>query len=344
MQEASGRPVKTYTVGFDGAVSSDERASAHAVACELGSDHHEVEISAAELPHVFEDFLDSLDQPSGDALNTRLAATAAAPDVKVVLTGVGADELFYGYRFWRSAVKLGVAGKTVRRAPVRWRVALASAAGGVNDLALLGRARKAVAIAAAPESGRVGLTPPERRALGLPEDDTEGWVAEAAVRSDPGRHADLHCYLSPVLLADLDAMTMALSLEARAPFLDHRLVEWALRLPPAVHWDHSGGKALLRSVARDLVPTAASGPKRGFELPLARWMGGPLSPLVDDLTEGIISRGLVRGPVFRDLVARVRAGRRHPRSVWHLLVLEAWLQRHLPDVRGVSGATPLGTQ
>lgn len=330
-QEGTGT-VRTFTVGFEADGAVDERPAARRVAELLGCDHHERTVSSDEILPVFGRFLDSLDVPSGDAFNSYLAASAAEGATKVVLSGVGADELFYGYAFWRRAVQLGWLGRLIRAAPLGWRVGTGEAVGGAQLLGPAGRAAKAVTVALAPELGRVTLTSRERRVLGMPPDDAPAWVHAASVPSDPGRHADMACYLGPQLLADLDAMTMAFSMEARAPFVDHRLVEWALMLPPAVHWDGGGGKALLRTVARRVLPAElVDRPKQGFDLPFAAWLAGPLRTAADDLLRAAARRGIVREAAGMGHLQAVRAGRRHPRSIWHVLVLEAWLQRHLPD-------------
>jgi asparagine synthase (glutamine-hydrolysing) len=111
--------------------------------------------------------------------------------------------------------------------------------------------------------------------------------------------------------------------------MDHRLVEWALRLHPRDTWDHDGGKAPLRRLAEDILPVVPSRRKQGFDLPLARWMRGPIRRPVDELTEAACGRGLLDPEEVRHRVHSVRDGRLHPRAGWHLLVLEGWLQRNV---------------
>lgn len=332
MQQESGERVSTFTVGFDAELGvPDERARAADVARHLGSIHHDVVVGRDEVPGLFDDFLGALDQPAGDAFNSYLASHAAAGRTTVVLSGVGADELLYGYAFWRRAARLKVLAPALR-APGPWRARLVGATRGTQRLGLSGRARKALSVALAPDLARSLLTGRERTALtGAPSQSTERWLAATARHHDAARHADLRAYLQPVLLNDLDAMTMHHSMEARAPFLDHRLVEWALRLPPRACWDREGGKAPLRALARRLLPAEiVDAPKRGFVLPFGAWLDGPLRASADELAAGAAARGLVDGAMVRRLLDEARAGRRQGRSVWHLLVLEGWLRRHAP--------------
>ncbi|MEY2423454.1 MAG: hypothetical protein QOI95_3521 [Acidimicrobiaceae bacterium] len=335
MQQESGTPVSTFTVGFDGDLGvPDERATAAHIARALHSDHQDVVVSRAEVPVVFDAFLDALDQPAGDAFNSFLASRAAAGRTTVVLSGVGADELLYGYAFWRRATRLGLARS---RSPTsaRARARVVAAVGGSQRLGRRGRLAKALAVAVAPASARVLLTATERRAVcRWPIDGpVESWLAGLAHGRDPARHSDMLAYLQPILLPDLDAMTMHHSLEARAPFLDHRLVEWALGVPGHECWDRHGGKAPLRALARRLLPAAVvDAPKRGFVLPYGAWLDGPLRSAADELAASAQARGLVDGERLRGWLHDARAGRRDGRSVWHLLVLEGWLQRHAPGL------------
>lgn len=333
MRAATGSPLDTFTVGFGVDVDAGDEAQAAAeVAASLGCRHHQVTIEGQQLQDLFHRFLDALDQPAADAFNTFLVAGAVQDLVKVVLTGVGADELLYGYNFWRLCARWASLRRVLDLLPADWRWRLAETVGWTNATGRGGRAAKAVSVMLAPESGRM-LLPPRFRSALLAQPRSMQW-AEGWVRSqmgdvrDPGRLADLACYLSPVLLSDLDTMTMSYSLEARAPFLDHRLVEWALRLPPSATWDPSGGKAPLRQLAHTLVPQVSHRPKRGFELPLGKWMEAPLADDCRSLIADLGKRSFISPGVLAELVASVSGHRRDPRSLWHLLILEGWLQRH----------------
>lgn len=335
MQEAMGRPVRTFTVGFELTSGvADERDASAAVARSLGSDHSDHVITSTGLPSTASRFFDAMDQPSGDAFNSFLASEAVRGAATAVLSGVGADELLYGYAFARRAAQLGPVRAGLERLPLAARTRVVSAFGGPQRLGSLGRLGRGSTAVMAPELVRMLLTGPERRQLGVGSADVEAWLSHGADGPDPGRQVDLRVFLQTVLLPDLDAMTMAHSLEARAPFLDHRLVEWCLTLPPQACWSGKDGKAPLRALAARHVPQVARRPKQGFDLPLASWMAGPLASVVDDLVIASARRGLLDGGRLARLVEEVRAGRRHARSVWHLLVLEAWLARHAPDATG----------
>ena len=335
MQQESGQRVSTFTVGFEAGVSThDEGAVAALVAGALGCDHHDVVLAAADMPRHFDEFLSALDQPAGDAFNSFLVSSAAASRTTVVLSGVGADEVLYGYAFWRRAQRLRAARAIRRSLPESMRGSVAELVGGTQHLGRTGRARKAAAVLAAPELSRRLLTRRERSSLRRPHADArvERWLFDVAARPDAGRQSDVRSYLEPVLLADLDAMTMHRSLEARAPFLDHRLVEWALRLPPRLCWDRRGGKAPLRRLAARLLPDGIVDlPKRGFDLPYGAWLDGALREQADELVAAAAVRGLIDARTLEDALDDVRRGRRQGRAVWHVLVLEGWLQRHAPS-------------
>lgn len=335
MQEAMGRPVRTFTVGFEeSAGGADERGASAAVARALGSDHSDHVVTSTALPSTASRFFDAIDQPSGDAFNSFLASEAVRGAATAVLSGVGADELLYGYSFSRRAAQLGLVTSGLARLPHGARTRAVSALGGPQRLGPLGRLGRGSTALVAPELVRMLLVRSERRRLGVGSAHVEAWLSDGADGPDPGRQVDLRVFLQTVLLPDLDSMTMAHSLEARAPFLDHRLVEWSLALPPQACWSGKEGKAPLRALAARHVPQVARSPKQGFDLPLASWMAGPLASVVDDLVSASGRRGLVDGRHLAQLVEEARAGRRHARSVWHLLVLEAWLARHAPDARG----------
>lgn len=336
MQQATGRPVRTFTVGFESTSGGvDERAASAAVARALGSEHNEHVITSEVLPSTTARFFDALDQPSGDAFNSFLASEAVSGAATAVLSGVGADELLYGYAFARRAAQLGPLTTRLSHLSVGARARVVSVLGGPQRLGSLGRLGRGSTAVVAPELVRMLLTGPERQRLGARSDEeVVTWLSSGSDGVDPGRQVDLRVFLQAVLLPDLDAMTMAHSLEARAPFLDHRFVEWSLSLPPVACWSGKSGKAPLRALAARHVPQVAGRPKQGFDLPLAGWMAGPLASVVDELTAASARRGLLDGDRLVRLVDQVRSGRRHARSVWHLLVLEAWLARHVPDASG----------
>jgi asparagine synthase (glutamine-hydrolysing) len=260
--------VRTVSVVFDDA-SLSEKPYAEAVANSIGSNHVSLTLRPLDLVASLDDAFDAMDQPTFDALNTYVVARAAAGiGLKVALSGLGADELFDGYGFVRRVRILEWAQSVP--SPVR---KLAAAAAGVAHSS---RSRKAGAWLTNAEPSAHSLL----RRLFL-DDDVElltGAIPPPSRHRNGGRDLfnrvsvlDLDGYTKNVLLRDTDAMSMANSLEVRVPFLDDELVQFALELPEAAK--AGGRKALLGAVAADLLPDSVlRRKKRGFRLPLDRWM------------------------------------------------------------------------
>lgn len=265
--------VRTISVVFDSDLRSEGPWSG-AVAAHLGSDHASVTLSGddvrADLPAIFE----AMDQPTFDGVNTYAVSKAAASrGLRVALSGLGADELFDGYGYADRMRRLEMA----RRLPRLLGGAAAAAA-----RPLLNGNREKLTAWLRHEAGddahallRSVFLPLEVAALTTdhPWPSAEGAVTSRA--HDRAAIQDLTTYTRDVLLRDTDMMSMAHSLEVRVPYLDTPLVEWALRLPPAVR--AAPGKRLLTEAARDLLPSAIlCREKQGFGLPLDAWMRGEL--------------------------------------------------------------------
>src|SRR5438876_292687 len=324
---ASPRPLRTFTVGFRER-QLDESAGARSVADRYATDHHPVDLADAEAASLVPAAVLALDLPSADGVNTFVVSRAAARDgVKVVLSGLGGDELFGGYRTFRllslaerwSGV-LGVVPSGLRRLAAR---------GGSGERAAEMTARGAT-LADRYETLRSFWSRGELAAMGL-----EG-VGYGAEDPGPGVPAatrisvlELGGYLRSTLLRDADAMSMAHSLELRVPFLDHALVESCLRHRAAGPGGARGHKALLKRAAGDLLPRAVTrGPKRGFVLPMERWMRGPLRGFVGDGVAALQESRVLPALDTRSLVARFESRRLPWSRVWELAVLGHWLDRH----------------
>ena len=356
MAEQSGRPVRTFSIGFESEggldpAMDDELPYARLVADRYGTEHHELRVKpeAAEvLPllvrHYNEPFADS------SALPTYYVSKLAREHVTVALSGDGGDESFAGYDHYAQVARWG-AGDAVPR-PVRR--ALAGTAAAVLDTlpytnrsARLARAGRMVAgtlperyalqhATLKPQEKRVLLTPRFRALAGAapwadplaafpwrPGEDELAWMM---------RH-DQSFYLPDCLNVKMDVASMASSLEVRAPFLDHRFMEMAAAIPSGFKRDAAGGKRILRAAARRLLPPEIlSKRKTGFGAPVARWFRGELAPLLESslLDDRAAKRGLLDPSAVRRIVDEHRAGRRDwsPR-LWTLLVLELWFREFI---------------
>ncbi len=285
----SDRPVQTYSVGFDGPAEYDERKYARLLAERYGAEHHELVVSAADIGRMLPDLVHRLDEPVTDPamIPTWLLSEFARRQVTVVLTGEGADELFAGYRRYLYQKKLGwLSG-------IPGILALAGSAPGRS---LPGRAGQALAALAEPNAGlnHLGwsMIVPPSTAGGLFGRDRfqamlrqtasgfDRYFQESTSRLSGGLLADQSEWLPHNLLAKVDRASMAFSLEARVPFLDHRVVQWASRLQDSDRISGQTTKAVLRHAFRKELPQEIlERPKRGFDLPLSDWIRGPLKDL-----------------------------------------------------------------
>jgi asparagine synthase (glutamine-hydrolysing) len=319
-----GPPPLTVTVGV-GDAALDESAAASAFARRAGTEHIALRLSDEEGCAAVAEAVAALDLPSADGPNTFVVSrTAARAGVKVALSGLGGDELFGGYRSF-----------AILRALERWDPLLKPAA-PLARLASRGRYARLRELAAPRaslsdryETLRAFWARTELDHLGLP---TVGYALEEppAGLSPSARVSllELGGYLRSTLLRDADAMSMASSLELRVPFLDLRLVETCLRLDAARA--RGGLKQLLRDAVADLVgPEAGRGVKRGFELPMARWMRGPLEPFVALGLKRLSRSGLLPRVDLAGLDARFRAGRLGWARLWQFVVLGHWSDTHL---------------
>ncbi len=320
------RPLETLTVAFRG--GEDESGFARRNAAVLGAEARVVEMGPEAmletLPHWPRVAGDPFADPS--LAPTMLVSAAARSRWTVALSGDGGDELFAGYPRLRAMPKLGVLPGPVRRAcrwlPLpgrRWAVKLRAAAGEAGEEAVYAALQ--------------GVVPPAmvRRLLGeagLPDP----WPPELARRLrhlPPGtrwRALDLLTFLPERVLAKVDRASMAHSLEVRLPLLDHRVVETVLSLPPAL----CRGKALLRGVLRRRHPgISLPRRKRGFEVPLAAWLRGPLRETVEGAVvagrlEGL---GLDPGPARGAFEAHVSGRVDLSEPLFALWLLAAWAER-----------------
>lgn len=354
MQAASDRPVKTFTIGFDDQ-AFDEAAHAKRVAAHLKTDHTELRLDPAEARALIPSLPDWYDEPFADssALPTYLVSRLARGQVTVALSGDGGDEIFFGYNRHAALAKLA----RLDRAPAGLRRTAAKAlealgpTGAARLARLLPEGRrprqaddKAAKLARA--LGREGtdaryldLVSQWRAADGLvgPDDPAALLPQDAADGLDPAARAaalDALTYLPDDILTKVDRASMAVSLEARVPLLDHRVVEAAWRLPTAFKMKDGVGKWPLRQILYRHVPRhLVERPKAGFAIPLGDWLRGPLREWAGDLLSEarLARRGFVEPAVVRTAWAEHLSGQGQGRAeaLWGVLMLEAWAERWL---------------
>jgi asparagine synthase (glutamine-hydrolysing) len=347
---SQGPPPHAFTARYtgSGASAADETGLARALADRYGVKLSVVDIGP-ETTDLIEPIVNALDEPHADdsALPTWMLSKAAAEQYKVVLTGIGGDELFAGYRR-----HLGLRGaERVARLPMRLRSAAARAAWSLPDSLPGMSIDRAKRFLSATNGGTdssdlyLGLLTRmpdrERRVLYMPslQPTLEANAARARFRwlraaagSPTGVTAalylDYHTFLADDVLALSDRLAMAHGLEVRVPLVDHLLVEQAFPLPSALKVGPGAPKRLLRrAVAARLTPAHLRAPKRGFVGPTASWLRDELRPLVqDELSPARMLRmGYFDSETVQSLLAD-HFGRRHNREtiLWGLLCFSIW--------------------
>ena len=297
MAEASNAPVKTCTIGFDVA-ALDETGYAQQVATKFATDHRARQVSPDDFEQV--DTLAAMfDEPFADAsaLPTWRVCQLARESVTVALSGDGADEAFAGYRrhkFQHAEDRLRGIVPQALRGPVLgglgaaypkadWAPRSLRAKTTLLSLAGTSEAGYARAVAILPPELRQGLYSPEFLKLRgdyRAEQPFEAVMRGAQARSglDRAQYADLKFWLPGDILTKVDRTSMAVSLEAREPLLDHRLIEFAAALPEGLRTRRGEGKWLLKKAMQRYLPDEVLyRPKQGFVLPMAQWFRGPLA-------------------------------------------------------------------
>jgi asparagine synthase (glutamine-hydrolysing) len=337
MAGASTEPVRTFTVGFTDP-RYDERGYARALAEQLGTRHEELEVDPG--PELVERVAHVFDEPFGDeaALPLLLVCEATRAHVKVALVGDGGDEAFGGYERYRAH---SLAGRVPRFAAALGANVLAGVPKARREpRSTLYRARRFLDVAAQPHAGRyarlVEVFPLELRRR-LWTDEAHARATETFLPEDDDlRVVDIESYLPGDLLPKSDLASMAVSLELRSPFLDHRVVELGLALPPELAL---GKKALKLAFADVLPPEIGSRPKTGFGVPLDRWFRTELRPLAEELVLAGADRGLFRREELERLLhehAEQRAD--HGHRLWCLCMLELWQRTHVDAGRAALAA------
>ena len=355
MQKQSASPVRSYSIGF-AEREYDEAPFAKAVAAHLGTDHTELYVSADDALGVVPDLATHYDEPFADSsqIPTLLVSTLTRRHVTVALSGDGGDELFAGYtryhwaemvrhRFmgWPPAARRAMASALDAVPRAVWETGAALVPGRryqrvgerVGKLANFLRAPDADAIYRGQHSqwpDPSALVIGGREPRGLPFDATLAAEIPDFVRRM--QFLDLHTYLPDDILTKVDRASMAVSLEAREPLLDHRLVEFAWHLPQRMKVRNGVTKWLMREVLYRHVPRKLiERPKMGFSVPLARWLRGPLRQWAEALLDPVRLRdgGHFDTVKVRSAWQSFQSGRTSNQdALWCLLMFEAWRDRY----------------
>jgi asparagine synthase (glutamine-hydrolysing) len=338
---AAGAPdIQTFAIGFPES-RYDEREYAAKVAATLGSVHHEAVVEPTDLVQMLPELVHHYGEPFADpsAVPTFYLARWARQRITVALTGEGGDELFGGY-YRHQAVR--IAGYADRIPGVRGIAGGAAGRVGGELAHPMSARHKAFRFLRSIEldpgeryaEWTAVLSPDERAALspGLPRVSRWDPPGHAKTTLDRALAVDLARSLPDQLLVKMDIATMANSLEARAPLLDYRLVEWAARLPTSFKQRGRSRKRLISdALAGHISPELFKRPKMGFTAPIPAWLRGELHEFTTDtlLGEASRSRGIVNPASVERLISEHKNGIEHTRGLWSLLMLELWHQEFI---------------
>ena len=355
MQTQSNRPIRTYTIGFD-VDGYDEAKNAKAVAAHLGTEHTELYVAPEHAREVIPKLADMYDEPFADSsqIPTFLVSEMTRRHVTVALSGDGGDELFAGYsrytlgkQIWERMHRLPSPVRALAAAGIRllppgiWDRLIKLAPEPWNSKLSGRRLHKGADVMTDPDGADFYRTivsqwmEPDSLARGGREPRGVLWDP-TVIESVPDfvermQFLDLVTYLPDDILSKVDRASMAVSLEVRVPLLDHRVIDFAFRLPPRLKLRDGVGKYLLRQVLYRHVPRElVERPKMGFGVPIGAWLRGPLRDWAEDLLDArkLDLGGLVDpAPVRRMWATHLSGTSDFEYPLWTVLMLESWRRR-----------------
>jgi asparagine synthase (glutamine-hydrolysing) len=354
MQAARSGKVKTFSIGFE-IPGFSEAHHAAAVAQHLGTEHTELTVTPDEALGVIPRLPDWYDEPFADSsqIPTYLVSAMTRKHVTVALSGDGGDELFAGYnryqltqQFWQA---LSLMPKALRRTaaaaitavrPDRWNALLSALPARLNLPQVGDKLHKAAAVLQQDSADEIyrrlvshwepsEIMPQAHEPRSILDD--EKLATEFADLMSRMQFLDLVTYLPDDILTKVDRASMAVALEARVPLIDHRVVEFAWRLPRETKVRDGTSKWILRQVLyRHVPPELVERPKMGFGIPLGEWLRGPLRDWAETLLDekrlreaGLLDHAMVR----RFWQEHLAGSRNWQYLIWDVLMLEAWRER-----------------
>jgi asparagine synthase (glutamine-hydrolysing) len=356
IQKQFSERLKTFTIAVPD-IGLNEAPDARKVAAHLGTDHTEVTCTAGEAMALIAELPFYYDEPFGDssAIPTMLVSKVARQSVKVALSGDGGDEVFAGYNRYDYVMRYE---KLRRLLPPGLSKAVAGAMDVLSPdhlpfigmhLKLPGRYEKIKQLLREPSDRNLMLSLSSefnseglKTLFGRSTGRAQTAYSSTALRKEHYTALsfmmaiDYETYLTDDILQKVDRASMSVSLEAREPFLDQQVIEWAARLPDNFKYRNGEKKYILKKIVHRFIPPAImERPKMGFAIPVAQWLSGPLRERVkhyldDDL---VAAQGLFNAHAVRSLRDRFLGGRKElALKVWYLLTFQMWREKWLDGI------------
>ncbi len=358
MQSFSTSAIKTYSIGFEEA-DYDEAIYSKKIAKFLGTDHTELYLSERDVIETITKLPSVFDEPFADSsqIPTYLVSSLAAREVKVALTGDGGDELFGGYNRYIYGERIAnipyfmrsISSKMIKSlSPAKWQTLYGLFLSNIpafRDLTNFGDKfhKLAQAMEAHTKKDLYQIlisnwrkTSPLLQKYSIEKHELnldDNWFDDHDFQQNM-MNSDLKNYLPDDILVKIDRTAMSHSLEGRVPFLDHRLVEYSLRLPSSMKIDKKGGKLIPKSILKDYMPkNLFERKKKGFAIPIESIIRGPLR----DWTENLLNKKRIKEEGYLDeSIIRSRwnehlSGKRNWQyQLWIVLMFQSWLDENKP--------------
>lgn len=342
LAQAEKPNIPVFSIGFPDQPFFDESHRAAVIAKHLKLDHHIVQVREKEIDEKLHSILEAFDEPFADssAVLVNLLSEQTRKEVKVALSGDGADEIMGGYNKHRALLQSlnnGVANRTIRAMSSLWkRIPESRNTKTLNYFRKLKRysqgldesfSERFISWASFTPRSEVSRLLRNTQSAQIPEIELDEHDFNSVLR------ADVHLILPNDMLHKVDLMSMNRSLEVRVPFLDHHLVDFLFKLPAFYKIDKNRGKKILRAAFENEFPKGFfDAPKRGFEAPLSYWLQGPLKGICEKyLSESFIeAQDLFRYNVVKELQdkAMSKYPGDTPHTVWALIVFQYWYSKH----------------
>ncbi|TCI04444.1 asparagine synthase (glutamine-hydrolyzing) [Corallincola luteus] len=327
MQYQASKPVKTFSIGFS-EPEFNEAEHAARVAKHLGCEHTELYVDANDALALVPEMASVYDEPFADSsqLPTYLVCQMARQHVTVALSGDGGDELFAGYSRYQG---IGQRWQAIQRMPAAVRKITAGLMGGAAKVTGSGRFRVRQAWLNSPSLLSLyedSIYPRQMLDLLQHPETSQAPLIDLADDMTAMQLYDITSYMVDDILVKVDRASMAHSLETRIPLLDHRLAEYALSIPNQFNVEGGVGKQVLRQLLYRYVPQEmVDRPKRGFAVPIAQWLRGPLLPWAQTLIN--TPDPYLKQAMVEQLWRSHQSGQDRSRSLWTILMFRDWYQK-----------------